>query len=195
MYERSFIDRVKSFLTGAQQMAYLPMQFGYMIWCAPHTVLAMTYDNIWSEYQEAWDGEDYGSTGEGLYVPQRGFGYVWNGNIFVRELGYALSPEDAYYGTCTRTDNGWSFTLPSGDRITLGDETSEEDDILPIYKHTSEWVWLPLLDIPLNLSAIAFIGREDSDSEGGMIQFGHNIVLSLPEDDLEHILEVIKEKI
>jgi len=193
MYERSFIDRVKSFLTGAKQMAYLPMQFGYMIWCAPRAVLVMYNDGTWKEYQEAWDGEDYGVVEfEGLYIPQRGFGYVWHNNKAYMDalLGYAIVPEEiAYYGTCARTDNGWSFTLPSGERITLGDETSEDP---PSYGY-SNWIWLPTLDIPLNLFTVAFIGREDTG--GGMIQFGHNIVLSLPEEDLEHILEVIKERI
>jgi len=194
MYERRLIDKVKSFLAGTQQMAYLPMQFGYMIWCAPHIVLAIDYDGItWSEYLETWDGEDYGSTESletGLYVPQRGFGYVWHANTFVRELGYAITPEVAYYGTCTRTDDGWNFTLPSGERITLGGEEPEEDP--PSYGY-SNWVWLPTLDIPLNLFTVAFIGREDTG--GGMVQFGHNIVLSLPKDDLEHVLEVLKERI
>jgi hypothetical protein len=53
---------------------------------------------------------------EGLYQPERGFGYVWRSNAFIRDsLGWANYYEIPYDSRWQIFENGWMFTGPVGD--------------------------------------------------------------------------------
>ncbi len=54
----------------------------------------------------------------GLYVPERGFGYVWVHNAEVRSrLGWAVEPERGETGGYRPFHRGFMITRPSNDAV------------------------------------------------------------------------------
>ena len=92
----------------------------------------------WAPVNEHWDGKDVPSRGnppQGLYAPERGFGYVWGirDDLFNR-LGWAKEQEKGFCALIQSFDKG--FILQSSPT-----EFCTPDNL---YNHTHDPDWTPL---------------------------------------------------
>ncbi|MGB1289053.1 MAG: hypothetical protein ACPG7F_21140, partial [Aggregatilineales bacterium] len=115
--------------------AYQHFENGMMVWTEHDNMIYVIYNNgVAARHSDNWNGTAYTieeTPPDGLAVPERGFGYLWQSREDIRNaLGWASSTENAFttrfqatraYGRY-QTTYGY-FTIPDGRTIRLKHET------------------------------------------------------------------------
>lgn len=112
--------------------AYQTFQRGFMVWLPveDQSLWVFYNDGTVVRYYDSWDGNAYTidpAPPDGLFAPERGFGYLWNTTPDVRSgLGWATAGEQSYTAQYQQTlsqgrydDHRWYLTLPDGRLITV----------------------------------------------------------------------------
>jgi len=112
------------------QGSYQPFEHGLMFWprgtsdvyvLAEGAIQAGQRTDTWWLFPDiipegAPDSDPSIVPPEGLLQPERGFGYVWRSNAFIRDsLGWANHYEIPYDSRWQIFENGWMFTGPVGE--------------------------------------------------------------------------------
>ena len=96
-----YISNMCPYTQRTENVAFQSFEHGTMYWFGTNNqILILYHDGTYAYFADTWNGQALAGENPpaGYYQPQRGFGYLWQNNVDVRNrLGWALVEIESYY--------------------------------------------------------------------------------------------------